>query len=182
LGARRGNPEDQSCARPPGSLPRLKGEGGAALVLTLLMLPVLLLLLSGLIAIAQLFTVRAHLHAVADLAALAAVQELDLERLAEGEVFLDEAAARARALEAVRNNVEPGGGSVLLSSIEVAIYNPTGIKRPVDKVSGEKLRWPTVCVRIEASTRIPWLLAVPGLPRAVTLRVHTDAAVVRKPG
>jgi len=160
---------------------KLGGEGGAALVLTMLMLPVLLLLLSGLIAIAQLFTVRAHLHAVADMAALAAVQELDLERLADGEVILDEAAARARALEAVQSNVVPGGGAVLISSIEVSVYNPTGRKRPVDKISGEKLRWPTVCVSIEAAARVSWLLAVPGLPKTVTIRVHTDAAVVRKP-
>lgn len=76
-------------------LPAVKrsvGEKGSITVMVALFLPVAMLLLSLLILEGEIFLVKAKLQNTADMAALAAVQELDMDKLIDGEIVIREEA------------------------------------------------------------------------------------------
>jgi Flp pilus assembly protein TadG len=153
-------------------------ERGAALVMTILLLPVILLSLGLVVDVGLVFVARQRAQGAADMAALAACQELDLQSLAAGELVLDVGRARAYAAAYAMNNLAasfPGMELEEDAMVGVWVYNPTPQAPDRDRITGRELIHPTVCVVIEL--RVPLrLLRVSGA--GVWIRVHADASVV----
>jgi len=159
-----------------------KKEEGAILILVVLLLP-LLVVVAGLVAdMGILLYVRHLAYAAADLGALAGAQNVDLERLAGGERWIEEGPARRDAEAWARNNLEvnfPGRGVESRAEVRVEVYNPIPAHYPGDRYTGRVLRDPTVCVLINLPVRLRFLsMLVP----EVNLTVHADASVVERKG
>jgi uncharacterized membrane protein len=134
-----------------GAAAGMRGERGATSVMVVLFLPVLLLCLYATCGVGATLLGRARAQAAADLAALAAAQNVDLERLAQGERRLDpesamrDAAAWARAnLDAARRLFAAGVAPV----ITVDVYNPLPGEPMRHRRSGRELTDPTVAVTV----------------------------------
>ncbi|HCC33261.1 MAG TPA: hypothetical protein DEQ28_05075 [Clostridiales bacterium] len=153
-------------------------ERGGALVMTVLLLPILLLSLALVVDAGLVFLARQRAQGAADMAALAACQELDLESLARGELVLDEVRARAAASAYAISNLAAGFPEIELAReaiIRVQVHNPTLQAPDWDRITGRELVHPTVCVVIEL--RVPLrLLRIHG--GGIWIRVHADASVV----
>jgi len=152
-------------------------ERGAAAVLVALFLPCLVLAVALAVDVGALLLARAELQAAADMGALAGVQDLDWDLLAEGVLFIRPEDARADAETWVRANLN---GSPFLESASLAVV--VTVINPAEEpaacpVTGRKVTRPTVCVLVRAGVRLPFL------PRAdpLTVNVHADAAVVGRP-
>ncbi|HSW10544.1 MAG TPA: pilus assembly protein TadG-related protein [Bacillota bacterium] len=152
-------------------------ERGGALVMTVLLLPVLLLSLALVVDAGLVLLARQRAQGAADMAALAACQELDLESLARGELVLDESRARAAASDYAISNLAasfPGMDLPREAVVVVQVHNPTPQAPERDRVTGRKIVHPTVCVVIEV--RVPLrLMRVSG--GGIWVRVHADASV-----
>ncbi|MEW6031264.1 MAG: pilus assembly protein TadG-related protein [Bacillota bacterium] len=155
-----------------------RGERGAAGVLVVLFLPCLLASLGLAIDVGVLLLVRAEMRAAADMGALAGVQDLDFELLAEGRVVIRGPEAVRDAEAWVRENltgrafIEPG--SVVVS---VSVRNLDAGARATCPVTGRELEHPTVCVLVRARVRPP-VFTIFG---PVEVEVHADASVVGRP-
>lgn len=157
---------------------RRRGESGAVAALVALFLPSLLAALGLVADLGALLVARAELSAAADLGALAAVQDLDLELLAEGELFLEAESARRDAEAWVRANLS-AATFIDPDSIEVEVttLNTAGWRAPACPVTGRTVEWPTVCVLVTARARLPFALGL----SSVRMVVHADASVVGRP-
>lgn len=161
--------------------PAACGQRGGVATLVVLFLPCLLAGAALVIDGGVLLVSRAQVAAAADMGALAGVQDLDFERLAEGTVYILPGQAIADAEAWVAANLE-GLAFIERDSLvlTVTVCNPEtgegggGLRCPV---TGRALSSPTVCVVVRAAVRLPFL------PRAVpvTVRVHADASVVGRP-
>jgi hypothetical protein len=80
---------------------RLRNESGAVLVAGLLMTLALLMVIGTAVDIGNAFIIRRHLVALADQAALAGGQAIDLSALHQGTLALDPRTAQADALESL---------------------------------------------------------------------------------
>ncbi|MCL6581720.1 MAG: hypothetical protein K6U08_08935 [Firmicutes bacterium] len=173
---RRGRPGRRP-GEPGGYLP---GERGAVAALVALFLPCLLAAAALVLAVGALLVARAQLRAAADMAALAGVQDLDWDLLAQGVVYLREEEATADALAWLRANLdgraflEEGRAEAFVRVLNTV--DPTGSPVPAAcPVTGRTLDAPTVCVLVRAEVRLPLL------PGPVTVSVHADASVVGRP-
>ncbi len=157
-------------------------EGGGVAALVALFLPVMVLAAGFVLDLGLVFAVRQMAYGAADLAALAAVQDLDLDRLALGELFLvAEAArrdARAYALNNLRSNL-PGTDVDATAQVAVEVYNPEPGHPLRHRVTGRRLATPTVSVAISLPVHTYFLAP---LAREIPIRVRADASVVRKAG
>lgn len=155
------------------------GRGSVA-ALFALVLPVLLLSASLAVDAGWLFVARQRLVASADLAALAACQELDLNLLAGGWVHLDPDRAGSVARQYAGHNLTAAfGGRVDPSraEIEVEVYNLDPGSPVRHRLTGRLLSDPTVAVQIVLPVRPPLLSAALG---EVRVSGRADASVVRK--
>lgn len=158
----------------PASL--LNRQSGAVLVLVVAFVPVLVAALALVIETGRLFVLARRAQSAADLGALAGAQEVDLERLADGERYLDEGRARLAADRITTDNLRDLGGVVGSSHVQVYVINvvdgPTTHPR-----TGRLIRDPTVSVWVEVNVpvRLVWWA------REVRLTAHADASVVEKP-
>ncbi|MDQ7793022.1 MAG: pilus assembly protein TadG-related protein [bacterium] len=155
-----------------------RSEGGAALVITILMLPVLLLSLALVADAGMLMLARQLAHTAADMAALAACQELDPDRLDRGELVLDPARARAVARNYAMDNLRSAFPGIDLTEdvvVTVGVHNPNPSAPGRDQVTGRELLHPTVCVTIDVAVPLR-LFPVPG--GRVWVWAHADASVV----
>lgn len=165
-----------------GARRRVAPAGGAAadarggvLVLVVAFVPVLAAVLSLVLETGRLFVVARWVQAAADLGALAGAQEVDLERLADGERWLDEARARAEALSVTGANLRDLGARAMGTRVQVYVVNVTG-GRAVHPRTGRSIRDPTVSVWVEAEVpvRMAWWV------RTVRVSAHADASVVER--
>lgn len=162
----------------PGRREGRPSERGAAAVLVVLFLPCLLASLALALDVGALLVARAQMRAAADMGALAGVQDLDYDLLAQGLIVIRSADAVRDAREWVLANlegrafIEPGTVRVV-----VAVLNTEGAGAVSCPVTGRLLEWPTVCVKVEAMARLPFLPAL-GL---VKVSIHADASVVGRP-
>lgn len=165
-------------AEPRGRLPARRGERGAVAALVALYLPCLLAALALVADLGVLLLARAELSAAADFGALAAVQDLDLELLARGEVVVSatdavrDARAWTEANLAAATFLDPAS-----VDISVTVLNPSRARDAACPVSGQPVAWPTVCVVVSATVRLPF---APGLG-PVRVSAHADASVVGRP-
>ncbi|MDI3317462.1 MAG: pilus assembly protein [Bacillota bacterium] len=156
--------------------PRRRGERGAVSAWFVLALPAFLLVLALVADVGRFFVLHSLAQSAADLGALAGVQELDLERLAEGERRLRtwEAEAAARAVADANAREALAGDRYDLESL--AINADAGAPRR-HPWSGRLLRDPTVSVRIRVRAHSFFLAG-----REVPIRVQGDASVMERPG
>lgn len=151
----------------------LAANRGAAGVLAVLFLPVLLAALAGTSVLGQLLLLRHRVTQAADFAALAAIQCLDRDELAEGKFVLLQAEAVAVATDYVRENLASSGGPVETVKVKVECFDATG-HGGVDQVTGRRHGYTTVCVVVSCQ-----LTAVKGLvPAGLVVSGHADASAV----
>ncbi|MCL4368043.1 MAG: pilus assembly protein TadG-related protein [Actinobacteria bacterium] len=157
-------------------------ERGAVAALVAIFLPVLVLAAGLVMDLGAVFVTRHVAYAAADLAALAAVQDVDLDRLAEGELCIVEGEARRDATRYALENLRASLRRVDIDGrarIEVEVYNPEPGHPLRHRETGRLLRTPTVSVRISVPMRTYF---VTFLVREVRVAVRADASVVRKAG
>lgn len=156
-----------------------RSQSGSVAVWFVLVLPVALLALGLSLDMARLVVIRAQAQAAADLAGLAAAQELDLERLSRGEPWLRPVDAERVARSWVADNLRLGLGEHLAGVAEtrVAVVNAADNAPTSHPWTGRLLREPTVAVETVVPVRLRF---VPGRPQ-VRITVRADASVVRAP-
>lgn len=154
---------------------------GAVAALVILFLPGLVGILALVVDLGLLLQARTALQASADLAALAGVQELDLEALAQGAPRLLPEAAREAAKSYAGANVlhQLGSEARAVLRVTVEVYNASSAEPLVHLYTGRMLEVPTVSVRLQLPVRL--VLAPRLLGRSDYLvETHADAAVVRR--
>ena len=150
-------------------------QRGAVAAAFLLVLPVLIAAVGLVLDGSRLVLVRAHAQAVADMASLAAVQEIDEDAFARGEPLLRTAAAAATARRWIDDGLRRAFGDAMAaqSTIEVVVVNASASAPQRHPWSGRRLAEPTVAVRILLPVKLGW---IPGAS-PVSLRVAADASV-----
>ena len=156
-----------------------KDERGAAAALVICMLPLLIVVMALVIDVGVLVWYRFALINTADLAALAGVQELDLNALAQGEPRLIPEAARATVIDYARCNLQAKLGNQALQELEIQvdIYNGSPTDPVIHAGCGRQLIHPTICLRISMPVKLVFISKVLGQEQFV-VRTHTDAAAV----
>lgn len=106
-----------------------RDESGSVGPLVVLMLPVLVLVMSLVVDVGLLFVCKNLSATAVDMAALAAAQEVDLDRLARGERYINPQAAENTARTWIKDNLDaaliglagsPSDGEVY---VDVTVYN-----------------------------------------------------------
>ncbi len=152
---------------------RTAEERGAAVLLVVLWLPVLLAGLSLVVNLGHILVSRSRLQAAADMAALAAVQSVDWDAMMEGEVRLVRDLAEANARDYAVANLQ----SLLdrePEELEVWVINAAPGAPGNHPLTGSPLEYPTVVVRVSARGPGLWLGGDAG---AFTLRAEADASL-----
>lgn len=157
---------------------RRAGERGQVAVYAVLLFPVLMLVLSLVLAVGTIEGLRTRLRAQLDMAALTATQALDTAALAAGEPpRLQVAEAERLAREYLARNLGATGDVLAASPSEIAaaaqivISNEPG----TDPITGASNTAPTVSIEIAAPARIP-LLGLAGIAPVVTLTIDGSAS------
>jgi Flp pilus assembly protein TadG len=148
------------------------GARGAAGVLVIAFLPVLLAALAALAGLGHAAFWRQRAFQAADLAALAAVQCLDLTELAAGRIALLPDEAASAAVSYAHANI---GEMSPQPEITVTVLNAAADGHGLtDPVTGRLHEHATVCVLLEISVRfrfgpVAWVQVI---------RAHADAAII----
>lgn len=152
-------------------------EKGQVLPLVVLFLPLTVLLLGLVVDLGLLFSTRLTMLAAADLGALAGVQEVNLERLAKGQLWLEEETASAEATKVTLDNLNQNPVLGPVGEIKVKTIN-ADTKNPLPHpVTGRLLTDPTVTVQVKVFFRPPFLSQVfPEIP----IQVHADASLLER--
>lgn len=153
-------------------------ERGQVALYAVLLFPLLMLVLTLVLAIGTLEAMRTRLRAQIDMAALTATQALDVASLAEGgEPQLVPELAEDLAREYLVRNLAATSSmlaappSDIAAGAAISISNEPG----TDPITGAQNTAPTVSIRIEAPVRFP-LLGVAGIGPVVTLSIDGSAA------
>lgn len=154
-------------------------QRGAVAATFLLLLPVMIAAVGLVLDGSRLILVRAQAQAVADMASLAAVQEIDEQAFARGEPLLRTAAAEATARRWLEDGLRRAFGEAMAtqSTIDVVVINASASAPRRHPWSGRRLTEPTVAVRVLVPVRLGW---IPG-PSPVSVRVAADASVALQP-
>ncbi len=142
-------------------------------MLVILWLPVLLAVVSLVVNLGNLLVDRARLQASADLAALAAVQSVDWDAMAEGDVRLVEELADLEARDYSMANVQ-SLMDVDPEEIFVWIVNASTDDPTPHPVTGGTLEHPTVILRLRAPGPGGLLTAAFG---GVSMEAEADASI-----
>jgi hypothetical protein len=153
-------------------------ERGQVAVYAILLFPMLMLVLSLVLAVGTIEGLRARIGAQLDLAALTATQALDVQALAHGGSptlivpMADELAREylARNLAALGDELGSSPAAIAQSA-EVVVSNVPG----TDPITGVLDTAPTVSIRIRVPARVP-LLGLAGLAPTVELTLTGSAA------
>ena len=154
------------------------GERGQVAVYAIVLFPLLMLVVSLVLAVGSLEMLRSRLRAQLDMAALTATQALDLPALARGgQPALVPATAEALAREYLASNMIALGDQILITpdavarAAEVAVSNGPG----TDPITGLANTAPTVSIRVRVPVEVP-LLGLAGLGTRVELELTGSAA------
>ena len=153
-------------------------ERGQVAVYAILLFPMLMLVLSLVLAVGTIEGLRARIGAQLDLAALTATQALDVQALARGGPpalivpMADELAREYLARNLAALGAELGSSpAAIAQSAEVVVSNVPG----TDPITGVLDTAPTVSIRIRVPARVP-LLGLAGLGPTVELTLTGSAA------
>ena len=154
------------------------GQRGQVALYAVLLFPLLMLVLSLVLAVGTIEGLRARIRAQLDMAALVGTQALDFDALARGGApRLVEATADALAREYLARNLAALGDQLQASpadiaqSAEIVVSNAPG----TDPITGAPDTAPTVSIRIRVPARIP-LLGLAGLSPTIELTLTGSAA------
>lgn len=125
-----------------------RDERGGVLPLFALFLPLAVLLLTLAADGAGLLAARGTAYAVADLAALAGAQELDLDRLARGERYILPSPAVLQARAVALRNLAENGLPTGNARVEAVVINASARSPRPHPWTGRLLTDPTVAVGI----------------------------------
>jgi len=156
-----------------------RAECGSIAVFLVITMPLLIILAGLVIDIGTLFCANSLAYAAADMAALAAVQDLDLQMLAEGkrQIMPDAATRDAEAFLAANILKNWPGLAPEDIAVAVTVYNVESGGADRHAFNGRHLSDPTVCVRVTFPVKLRFISAFSG---TVSARAHADASVVRK--
>ncbi len=147
---------------------RCANERGGVMVLVTLFLPVAVLLVGLVCDLGVVFCVRKIAQAACDLGALAGVQELDWDLLAEGVVAIDESSAQTVATGVAQENLGNLGGLAHVETVCAMVSNPPASVEP-------RLVLTATC-RIRP-TYLSWL---PGFEDGIPISIMAEASVVER--
>ena len=157
---------------------RRAGERGQVALYAVLLFPLLMLVLTLVLAVGTIEGLRTRIRAQLDMAALTATQALDPAALAVGQPpVLQTAEAERLAREYLVRNLSATGDvlvatpSEIAAAAEVVVSNAPG----TDPITGASNTAPTVSIRISAPARIP-LLGLAGIGPVVTLTIDGSAS------
>ncbi|MDP2857596.1 MAG: pilus assembly protein [Bacillota bacterium] len=147
-----------------------QSERGAVIAWFALAVPLVMMIIAFVCDVAWLSYARGTIQTAADLGALAGLQEIDFDRLAAGEVWIDEKRAAGEALSYLAANLGRGltPGQTMSSTKSVDVYNTGNLARH----GRSRLSHPTVCVTAQVGVRLP----VTGV--SYVIRVHADASIM----
>ncbi|MBE3519147.1 MAG: Tad domain-containing protein [Firmicutes bacterium] len=150
-------------------------KGGVTLLVALY-LPICILAMGMVFDLGLAFVVRQTAQAACDMGALAAVQELDWDKLAEGMVVINPAAARQQAADITFTNLAPlvRKGLVTEPVISATVSNPSG------GAGGAGEGEPAVMVQASMTVRTFFLRWLPGLARGIPITVRAEARCVER--
>ena len=166
-----GRPQQKKCMGRKGGHPSPhSSEHGAVIAWFALTMPLFMVIMSYVCDVAWLSLARGIIQTAADAGVLAGVQEIDFDRLAEGEVWINEEPASRVSLEYLSANLGKSlaPGQIVLFAKSVDVFN-TGNG---DLYGHPHMSHPTVCLKAQACVRLP----VTGL--RCTIEVHSDASIV----
>lgn len=149
---------------------------GQAAVLLLWLLPLGALLVGAVGDVGLALWEREQLRQACDLAALAAAQDVDLERLARAERWIVPEDAERDARRYVALNL--AGARLPAYSVEVRVLNASASHPLSHPWTGRRLVDPTVAVRVEGDMPTVFLRS---LRPAIHLRATADASVLAHP-
>lgn len=155
-----------------------RGERGQVAVYAVLLFPLLMLVLSLVLAVGTLEGMRTRLRAQIDMAALTATQALDVASLAVGgQPRLVPATAELLAREYLARNLSASSSLLAASPAEIASAATVSVTNEpgIDPITGAPNSAPTVSIEIQAPVRVP-LLGLAGLGPVVTLSISGSAA------
>jgi len=166
---------DQTSHGAAGTRSGPKNRQGGITLLVALYLPICVIAMGMVFDLGFAFTVRQTAQAACDLGALAGVQELDWDRLAEGAVALNVAAARRQAADITFVNLMSLVRKGLITEPEVTVI--VG-----DRLVGEGLGGNEPFVKVEASLTVKtfFLRWLPGLASGIPLTVQAEARCVQR--
>lgn len=133
-----------------------------------LFLPIAVLVVGLVCDLGAVFCVRKIVQAACDLGALAGVQELDWELLAEGTVAIEETTAQTVAVGVAQENLTNLGGLAHVEAVYAVVSNPPSSTEP-------NLVLTVVC-RVHPSY-LTWL---PAFADGISLSIAAEASVVER--
>lgn len=155
---------------------KAKATKGGVSLLVALYLPICILAVGMVFDLGLAFVVRQTAQTACDMGALAAVQELDWDQLAEGIVVINTVAARQQAADVTFANLAPVVRKGLITEpvISIAVSNPAG--GAGDTGTGE----PAVMVEASMTVRTFFLRWLPGLTGGIPMTVRAEARCVER--
>lgn len=155
---------------------KAKAIKGGVTLLVALYLPVCILAMGMVFDLGLAFVVRQTAQAACDMGALAAVQELDWDQLAEGILVIDTVAARRQGADITFANLAPlvRKGLITEPVISIAVNNPVG---GADDFGTEE---PAVTVEASMTVRTFFLRWLPGLASGIPMTVRAEARCVER--
>lgn len=157
--------------------PALGRDRGAVALEVVLFLPAVIALVAILLNLGIIFLTKYRLQTAVDLGALAAVQDVDLEALADGRRVLLVDQARKDATDITLRNLGYLGSALNEAQVSVAVHNVDKPVRERDDWTGKTIEEPTVCVRAQAPG---WGMTLALASLKVRLEVHADASVLER--
>lgn len=154
------------------------GQRGAALALSVLFLPLWLALATIAIDVAYIMWVHAGIRAAADLGALAAAQNLDLEALAQGDPEIIPEEAHRDARQWIMDNLRQQRSTAPWAEkadIRVWVLNGKPGAPLQHPLTGRIITDPTVAVEVSLPARV---FLVPRKLGEIPLKVRADASVM----
>jgi len=147
---------------------KVKDETGSVVALVALFLPIAVLTVGIVVDLGFVFTARKCVQSACDLGALAGIQQLDWDELAQGNVVVKEEESKQEATEILRanlNNVEP-----LIHGVAVNVY----VRNDLAKTE------PRLTVECSFKVKSYFLRWLPGMKNGVPLEVLSEAAVMER--
>lgn len=152
-----------------------RDERGGVLPLLAIFLPLVVIVLALAADAGILLAARGTVYAVADVAALAGAQELDLDRLARGEQYILPARGSFHARSVAWRNLAANGLLRGNTRVEAAVINASPRSPRPHPWNGLLLTDPTVVVGIRVGVPSHFLS---GVWRKVPVMAHADASVL----
>ncbi|MEW6725199.1 MAG: pilus assembly protein TadG-related protein [Bacillota bacterium] len=156
----------------------MRSERGAVAILVILALPALLAMIALVVGLGSVVLAYYQAHIAADLGALAGVQSLDLDQLAEGKIWIDPEEARGQAEKIAWENLRANFAGLRRAEVEITVevYQASESEPLYHRTTGRRLTAPTVAVQLAFQRRLPLVI----YSRSIAIQARADASAVRR--